>query len=65
MTALDERTREFLRELAALCQKHYRSIDGCGCCGSPFIIDEHGEIVAERLSVSVAHCRVDGTEVTP
>jgi hypothetical protein len=28
---------DFLKELKALCDKYDASIDGCGCCGSPFV----------------------------
>ena len=29
--------REFLKELQALCKKYNAKINGCGCCGSPWI----------------------------
>ena len=30
---------EFLREMSALTRKHGVEIAGCGCCGSPFLVD--------------------------
>ena len=35
----DERKLLFLHEYQELCIKHQISIDGCGCCGSPFLVD--------------------------
>lgn len=32
-----ERVGAFLRELIALSRKHNIWIDGCGCCGSPYL----------------------------
>jgi hypothetical protein len=34
---LDPKHRQFLLELRELTLKHGISIDGCGCCGSPFL----------------------------
>lgn len=28
----------FLREYETLCKKYKISIEGCGCCGSPFLV---------------------------
>lgn len=35
----DERLRAFLQELTALSDKYEMYIEGCGCCGSPWIND--------------------------
>jgi hypothetical protein len=32
-------TREFLVELSALSQKYGIMIEGCGCCGSPALLE--------------------------
>lgn len=41
---LDEQRRErvngFIKELNALTEKYQISIGGCGCCGSPYLIDQ-------------------------
>ena len=37
MGITQEQTEAFLVELAALTLKHGIQIDGCGCCGSPFL----------------------------
>lgn len=34
-----KRLDKFLKELTKLTQKYEFQIAGCGCCGSPFIID--------------------------
>ena len=31
---------EFLKELSELSKKHGLYIEGCGCCGSPIIVDD-------------------------
>ena len=33
-------TEEFLSELGALSRKHGIWVSGCGCCGSPFLVEE-------------------------
>lgn len=43
------RLEKFLQELSVLTQKHGFSIAGCGCCGSPWIVDFQSEFVAENL----------------
>lgn len=32
--------KEFLKELAKLSEKYNIYIDGCGCCGSPYLTTE-------------------------
>lgn len=34
-----EKVEVFLTELKALCLKHNLCVHGCGCCGSPFLIE--------------------------
>lgn len=33
-----DEVKEFLRDLYRISKKHNIFIDGCGCCGSPFLI---------------------------
>lgn len=52
---LDNETKsrldKFLKELAELTQKYEIEIDGCGCCGSPFLVDQsNGNIIKTDLS---------------
>jgi hypothetical protein len=35
---VNEKTKAFLRALEALCREHNATIDGCGCCDSPFVV---------------------------
>lgn len=35
---------EFLKEYEKLCQKYGMGIEGCGCCGSPFIGSQVSDI---------------------
>lgn len=37
MKITPEAARAFILELEALTRKHGISVDGCGCCGSPFL----------------------------
>ena len=34
---MNENLKAFLKELAAITDKYGYVIDGCGCCGSPFV----------------------------
>lgn len=34
-----EKKKEFLEELTALTKKYGIYIDGCGCCGSPYLTE--------------------------
>ena len=36
------RLEEFLKELSELTKKYELKIGGCGCCGSPWIVDLNG-----------------------
>ena len=38
---------EFLKEISEVCRKHKMHLDGCGCCGSPYLSDNrpNGEYV--------------------
>jgi hypothetical protein len=40
---------EFLQELTKLSQKYNIYIGGCGCCGSPFLMDKTPETTASEL----------------
>jgi hypothetical protein len=35
--------KEFLKELSDLTLKYDITIGGCGCCGSPYLSQGHGE----------------------
>lgn len=50
MISLERRTlEEFLKKLSQLTQEYGISINGCGCCGSPYL-EAGEEIVAENLA---------------
>lgn len=44
-----ERLENFLKELAELTKKYNIAIGGCGCCGSPYIVDFQKEFDGENL----------------
>ena len=48
---MDQRITVFLDDLRLLAEKHGLSVQGCGCCGSPFLCDRDGMIVADTLQV--------------
>lgn len=35
----DEQKRQFLLDLTELTRKHGIAVGGCGCCGSPFLME--------------------------
>ena len=35
----EKRVADFLGELSALARRYSVTIGGCGCCGSPFLVD--------------------------
>lgn len=46
---------DFLTDLLALCERYNLYIAGCGCCGSPFLVDKNGdkiEMIPENLEFS-------------
>jgi Fe-S oxidoreductase len=48
--SLERKTlEEFLKKLSQLTQEYGISINGCGCCGSPYL-EVGEEIVAENLA---------------
>lgn len=37
MTEEEKKVIEFLRDYTVLCKKYKIGLNGCGCCGSPFL----------------------------
>ena len=52
-TITNRKLEMFLKELAELTDKYGFVINGCGCCGSPWIQDVDGKIVLECLDYDV------------
>lgn len=48
--SIEPRMRDFLMELSLLCSKHKVTIDGCGCCGSPYVKMDYLEKNEVRVS---------------
>lgn len=42
-----ERSKLFLEELTQLSKKHRIAVNGCGCCGSPYLSDIPEELIDE------------------
>ena len=61
-----ERLRSFLACLRDLCALYGYKIGGCGCCGSPWVIDLNDRTYGECLSASADGVSLwcDGEEVT-
>ncbi len=37
--------RQFVDELEELSKKHNVAVDGCGCCGSPYVLRKSGKFM--------------------
>lgn len=46
---LSEDIVKFLKEYQELCQKHKMGLQGCGCCGSPYL-DNNSEDIQEEVN---------------
>ena len=44
-----DRLEKFLNELSALTQKYGLEIGGCGCCGSPWVLEIESGVYAYVL----------------
>lgn len=42
----------FLKELGELSTKYGIEIEGCGCCGSPFLMGPSGHLQFDRLEAA-------------
>lgn len=42
-----DKEQAFINDLIELSKKHKMIIGGCGCCGSPFLLEFDEEITAE------------------
>ena len=40
---MKKKETDFLKEYKILCLKHKFELNGCGCCGSPFLSELDGE----------------------
>lgn len=50
----EEAVKAFLEELSALTRKHRIEIGGCGCCGSPFLMEVNdGQVEGCNYKISV------------
>lgn len=45
-----KKVKEFLKELTELSEKYDIYIQGCGCCGSPWIFDERAHKEYDNLA---------------
>lgn len=48
----EEKLEAFLKDLTALSEAYDLWIGGCGCCGSPYIMNGDGKTIAEDLAVA-------------
>lgn len=55
-----ERLRAFLQELTALSDKYEIYIEGCGCCGSPWLNDIQAGKSYDNLTYGPDRYEVDG-----
>lgn len=57
-----EKVKEFLKELTELSEKYNIYIQGCGCCGSPWIWCEEDKKDYDNLTYLNNGYDVDGLE---
>lgn len=55
-----EEVKKFLEEYEKLCQKYEMGLVGCGCCGSPSLVDKNGftiydDVNYENNSVNIGY----------
>jgi hypothetical protein len=60
---LDKNVETFLKELSALSKRYGIEIAGCGCCGSPYLEDTNGKVLAEDLFFDLKTNDYDAIEV--
>jgi hypothetical protein len=47
---INKKVEMFLKELAELTDKYGLAVNGCGCCGSPWIYDvKSGEVIVDNI----------------
>jgi len=50
-----DKIKEFLVEYDKLCQKYHMGLDGCGCCGSPYLIYDENYYKNNEYDESIAN----------
>ena len=45
-----EEVKNFLKEYEKLCQKYEMGLVGCGCCGSPALVDKKGFTIYDDVN---------------
>ena len=62
-----DKVAAFLADLTALTKKHGIEIAGCGCCGSPYLLetDKHGEYMINGPNDWTRLTYVNGKDLQP
>lgn len=47
---MEREVKNFLEEYEKLCQKYKMGLVGCGCCGSPQLVDEKGFTIYDNVN---------------
>lgn len=47
----EDQIKLFLKELSELSRKHHIYIDGCGCCGSPYLVALEGYVFKDDYDI--------------
>lgn len=48
---MSEEVKKFLEEYEKLCKKYEMGLVGCGCCGSPILVDKEGiKIILDNVN---------------
>ena len=57
---MSEEVKKFLEEYEKLCKKYEMGLVGCGCCGSPMLVDKNGiTIILDNVNYEDNRINID------
>ena len=58
---MSEEIKKFLEEYEKLCKKYEMGLVGCGCCGSPILVDKDNFTILDNVNYDDNCINIDGT----